>query len=29
MYTEISFPSLGIAVNPPRYLEMGPLTIYY
>ena len=29
MYTEISFPSLGIAVNPPRYLELGPLTIYY
>ena len=29
MYTEISFPALGIAVNPPRYLQIGPLTIYY
>ena len=29
MYTEISFPALGIAVDPPRYLEIGPLTIYY
>ena len=29
MYTEITFPSLGIAVNPPKYLEIGPLTIYY
>ena len=29
MYTEISFPALGITVNPPRYLELGPLTVYY
>ena len=29
MYTEISFPALGIAVDPPRYLQLGPLTIYY
>ena len=29
MYTEISFPALGITVNPPQYLQLGPLTIYY
>ena len=29
MYTEISFPALGITVNPPKYLEIGPLTVYY
>ena len=29
MYTEISFPALGIALNPPKYLEIGPLTVYY
>ena len=29
MYSEISFPALGIALDPPRYLEIGPLTIYY
>ena len=29
MYTEISFPALGIALDPPKYLEIGPLTIYY
>ena len=29
MYTEISFPSLGIVVNPPKYLQLGPVTIYY
>ena len=29
MYTEISFPALGITVNPPRYLQLGPLTVYY
>ena len=28
-YSVISFPSLGISVNPPRFLEVGPLTIYY
>ena len=29
MYTEITFPSLGIALNPPKYLQIGPLMIYY
>ena len=29
MYTEISFPALGLTVDPPRYLQIGPLTIYY
>ena len=29
MYSEISFPSLGIAMDPPKYLQIGPLTIYY
>ena len=29
MYSEITFPALGIALDPPRYLEIGPLTIYY
>ena len=29
MYTEISFPALGITMNPPQYLQVGPLTIYY
>ena len=29
MYTEISFPSLGIALNPSRTLSLGPLTIHY
>ena len=29
MYSEISFPALGIALDPPKYLEIGPLTIYY
>ena len=29
MYSEISFPALGIALDPPRYLEIGSLTIYY
>lgn len=28
-YTTISFPSLGISVNPPRYIQLGSLTIYY
>ena len=25
----ITFPSLGIAVDPPRTIELGPLTVYY
>ena len=29
MYTEISFPALGITMNPPQYLQLGSLTIYY
>ncbi|MGM9590164.1 MAG: prolipoprotein diacylglyceryl transferase [Faecousia sp.] len=28
-YSSICFPSLGIEVNPPRVLELGPLTIHY
>ncbi len=28
MYTNISFPSFGIDINPPQYLQVGPLTIY-
>ena len=29
MYTEISFPSLGLVMDPPRNLEIGPLNIYF
>ena len=29
MYTEISFPSLGITLNPPRSFSIGPLTIHF
>ena len=29
MYSEISFPGLGLAVNPPRYIEIGPMKVYY
>ena len=29
MYTEISFPSLGLTLNPPRGLEIGSFSIYY
>lgn len=29
MYTEISFPSLGLAMNPPRSIEIGPLSIHF
>ena len=28
-YSFISFPFLGIEVNPPRVLELGPLTIHF
>ena len=28
-YSTISFPFLGIEVNPPRTLSLGPLTIHY
>ena len=29
MYTEISFPSLGLTLNPPSTFSIGPLTIHY
>ena len=29
MYTEISFPSLGLVLDPPRSLQIGPLNIYF
>ena len=29
MYTEISFPSLGIAIDPPRSIDIGPLSIHF
>ena len=29
MYTEISFPSLGITLNPASTFSIGPLTIHY
>ena len=29
MYSEISFPALGIALDPPRSIEIGPLSIHY
>ena len=29
MYSEISFPSLGLTLNPPRYIEIGPAKVYY
>ena len=28
-YTEISFPAIGLTVNPDRYLEIGPMKIYF
>ncbi len=28
-YTTISFPSLGLEMDPPRVLELGPLTIHF
>ena len=28
MYTEISFPSLGLTMNPPRSLSVGPFDVY-
>ena len=28
-YTTISFPALGLELDPPRTLELGPLTIHY
>ena len=29
MYTEISFPSLGLTLNPPRSIDIGPLSIHF
>ena len=29
MYTEISFPSFGIQINPPSSFDLGPLTIHF
>ena len=29
MYTNISFPSFGIDINPPRSIPLGPLTIHF
>ena len=28
-YTSISFPFLGLEINPPRILELGPLSIHF
>ena len=28
-YTTISFPGLGIELNPPSYFELGPLTVHF
>jgi len=28
-FSTISFPTFGIEVNPPRFLELGPLKVYY
>ena len=27
-YSSISFPFLGLEMNPPRYFQLGPLTIH-
>ena len=29
MYTTISFPGLGLEINPARYIEIGNFTVYY
>ena len=29
MYTEISFPALGLSMNPPRSFTVGPFTIHF
>ena len=29
MYTEISFPSLGLTMDPPSTFSIGPLTVHY
>ena len=28
-YTEISFPAIGLTVNPDRFFEIGPLKVHY
>ena len=27
-YSSISFPFLGLEMNPPRYFQLGPLTVH-
>ena len=29
MYSEITFPSLGISLDPPKFFSLGPVTVYY
>ena len=29
MYTEISFPALGLVLDPPRSIQIGPLSIHF
>jgi phosphatidylglycerol:prolipoprotein diacylglycerol transferase len=29
MYTEITFPSLGLSLNPPATIELGPLSLHF
>ena len=29
MYSEITFPGLGIALDPPKYFAVGPLTVHF
>ena len=29
MYSEISFPSLGLTLNPPSSVNLGPLSIHF
>ena len=28
-YTEISFPALGLVMDPARYIELGPLKVHF
>ena len=28
-YTEISFPAIGLTINPDRFFEVGPLTVHF
>ena len=29
IFTEITFPNLGISVDPPQFIQLGPLTIHF